>query len=235
MTAAVIDAGDDLPLTIPLLLRERVAVRPDSVFLAVDDGPLTYGEADRRSAELARALLAAGAGAGTRVAILHPNGPDFVVAWLAAARIGAVSVPLSTFSTSTELVGLLRGADVTMLLAASGYRSQDYAAGLRDSIAELTFDGPGPLLSPAVPSLRRIVFAVRGDDERFHAVHDGLDLGGRAHEGLADLQVGLGHLHCGEGGYHLVVRRLDDGRAARHRRPRRGERARSRRGCRDPR
>ncbi len=169
MTAAVIDAGDDLPLTIPLLLRERVAVRPDSVFLAVDDGPLTYGEADRRSAELARALLAAGAGAGTRVAILHPNGPDFVVAWLAAARIGAVSVPLSTFSTSTELVGLLRGADVTMLLAASGYRSQDYAAGLRDSIAELTLDGPGRLLSPAVPSLRRIVFAVREDGEGLSA------------------------------------------------------------------
>jgi len=118
MTAAVVDAGDDLPLTVPALVRARAAERPDAKFVVCDDASLTYAEADRRSAELARALLAAEAGAGTRVAILHPNGPGFVVAWLAAARIGAVSVPLSTFSTSAELVGLLRGADVAVLQAA---------------------------------------------------------------------------------------------------------------------
>jgi len=63
------------------------------VLLAVDDDVLTYGDADRRSSELARALLAAGIGAGSRVALLFPNSPEFVVSWLALARIGAVSVP----------------------------------------------------------------------------------------------------------------------------------------------
>ena len=85
--------------------RARVAERGDHPLLICDDDVLTYAEADAR----ARPRSAKGAARGRRraraptSAILHPNGPDFVVAWLAAARIGAVSVPLSTFSTSAEL------------------------------------------------------------------------------------------------------------------------------------
>lgn len=136
------------------------------MLLAVDDDVLTYGDADRRSSELARALLASGIGAGSRVALLFPNSPEFVVSWLALARIGAVSVPLSTFSTSPELLGLLRGADVTLVLAAPGYRSQDYVASLAAGIEALDLTEPPPLLSEIVPSLRRIVFAFVGSPGR---------------------------------------------------------------------
>ncbi len=162
MTSAVIEAGDGLPLTIPALLAKRTDAEPDRVLLAVDDGVLTYADASRRSAELARGLLAAGIGPDSRVALLFPNGTEFVVSWLALARIGAVSVPLSTFSTSPELVGLLRGADVTLLLSAPGYRSQDYVASLSAGIEVLDLTVPPPLLAAAVPSLRRIVFAFEG-------------------------------------------------------------------------
>jgi acyl-CoA synthetase (AMP-forming)/AMP-acid ligase II len=168
VTSPAIEAGDDLPLTVPRLLRARVAERPGDVLLAVDDASLTYADADRRSADLARALLAAGAGAGARVAILHPNGPDFVVAWLATARIGAVAVPLSTFSTSAELAGLLRGADVAVLLAAARHRSHDYPDTVADAIAELDLGAPPPLLSPAAPSLRRLAFALDRPDPAIH-------------------------------------------------------------------
>jgi acyl-CoA synthetase (AMP-forming)/AMP-acid ligase II len=164
MSSAVIEAGDGLPLTVPALLRAQAGARPDGVLLACDDEFLTYAQASRRSAELARGLLAAGASAGTRVAILHPNGPDFVVAWLAAARIGAVSVPLSTFSTGPELAGLLRGCDAALLLSAGSYRSHDYPASLRAGIAGLDLGAPPPLLAEAVPSLRRIAFALELPD-----------------------------------------------------------------------
>jgi len=159
VTATVIDAGDGLPLTVPALLRSQVAARPDAVLLACDDDVLTYGAADERSAALARGLLAAGAGKGTHVGILHPNGSEFVVSWLAAARIGAVSVPLSTFSTGAELAGLLRNADVALLLSAAGYRSHDYVQALGAAIPELDLTVPPPLLAPSAPVLRRIAFA----------------------------------------------------------------------------
>jgi acyl-CoA synthetase (AMP-forming)/AMP-acid ligase II len=158
VTSPAMEAGDGLPLTVPALLRARTAEQPDHVLLAVDDATLTYAEAERCSAELARGLLAGESGLGTRIAILHPNGPAFTVAWLAAARIGAISVPLSTFSTSAELVRLLRGADVATLLAARRHRSHDYLAGLVVGIAGLNLGAPPPLMSESVPSLRRVAF-----------------------------------------------------------------------------
>ena len=147
---------------IPALLRARVsrAARPCP---RCDDDILTYEVAAQRSAALARGLLAVGAGKGTHVGILHPNGSAFVVAWLAAARIGAVSVPLSTFSTSAELLVLLRNADVALLLSASSYRSHDYAAALRDAVPELDLGVPPPLFVDALPVLRHVAFVEPGE------------------------------------------------------------------------
>jgi acyl-CoA synthetase (AMP-forming)/AMP-acid ligase II len=166
----VLDAGDGLPLTLPALLRARVAARGAAVLLSCDDDVLTYAEADRRSAALARGLLAAGAGPGAHVGIVHPNGSAFVAAWLAAARIGAVGVPLSTFSTAAELRVLLRNADVALLLCAEGYRSHDYVAVLREVVPELDPEGDAPLFAASLPVLRRVSFSGDGLAEEGRAV-----------------------------------------------------------------
>lgn len=158
MTAPVVDAGDDLPLTVPRLLRARARSRADHTLLVCDDQVLTYADAEARSAALARGLLAVGAGHGTHVALLFPNGPDFVTAWLAAARLGAVTLPLSTFSTGTELRALLRGGDVEMLVAAEGYRNRDFPKTLSEAVPEIDFSRPPPLLAPSTPTLRRAAF-----------------------------------------------------------------------------
>ncbi|WP_007513195.1 class I adenylate-forming enzyme family protein [Pseudofrankia saprophytica] len=162
MIATTIEAGDDLPLTVPALLRERCSQHGERVLLSCDDEALTYADADRRSRALARGLLALGAGNGTHIGLLHPNGGEFVVAWLAAARIGAVTVPLSTFSTSAELRTLLRGADVGILLAARSFRSHDYAATLRSALGEPGLGAGPPLLVGSVPRLRHVFFAAGG-------------------------------------------------------------------------
>jgi acyl-CoA synthetase (AMP-forming)/AMP-acid ligase II len=156
MSVPRVDAGDALPLTIPRLLRERAAALGDAPFVACDAARLSYREAERRSARLARALLAAGVGKGSHVGLLFPNGPAFVTAWLAAARIGAVAVPLSTFSRAAELTVLLRNADVALLLAARSYRSHDYERTLAAAVAGLDLTAPGPLQTPALPVLRRV-------------------------------------------------------------------------------
>ncbi len=158
MSAAVVDPGDGLPITVPALLRARARARGDHTFLMCDDRALSYAAAESRSATLAKGLLAAGAGRGTHVGLLHPNGPDFVVAWLAAARIGAVVVPLSTFSTSAELGSLLRRADIELLLATSSFRGRDYVDALRDAVPELDFGQTAPLHAPSTPALRRVGF-----------------------------------------------------------------------------
>jgi acyl-CoA synthetase (AMP-forming)/AMP-acid ligase II len=144
--------------TVPALLAARAAARGDHPLLVCDDDVLTYGEAASRSRALAKGLLAAGAGKGTKVGMLYPNGSAMVVAWLATARIGAVSVPLSTFSTAAELRTLLRRADIEVLLAATSYRGRDYVDALQAVVPDLDASAPPPVLSPEVPALRRVVF-----------------------------------------------------------------------------
>jgi acyl-CoA synthetase (AMP-forming)/AMP-acid ligase II len=119
-------------LTVAAVLRGQARNRAGQPFLVCDGERLTYEEADGRSAQLARGLIALGAGKGTHVGILFPNGAAWIVAMLAAARIGAVVVPFSTFATSTELQTQLVDSDTEILLATASFRSHDYRQRLAD-------------------------------------------------------------------------------------------------------
>ncbi|GAB3033544.1 AMP-binding protein [Mycobacterium bourgelatii] len=141
--------------TVGEVLRHQAVARAQHPLLVCDDDRLTYAEAERRSAELAHGLIWLGAGKGTHVGVLYPNGSDFVIAMLAAARIGAVVVPFSTFATSRELGEQLLDSDVTILLTATAFRSHDY----RQRLAEVLgpFDDDERLLRTAAPQLRHVV------------------------------------------------------------------------------
>ncbi|WP_040633729.1 class I adenylate-forming enzyme family protein [Mycolicibacterium phlei] len=125
--------------TVGALLRARAATRGDHPLLICDADRLSYAEAETRSARLARGLIALGAGKGTHVGVLYPNGSAFLVAMLAAARIGATVIPVSTLATARELREQLGHADVEILLSAASYRAHDY----RQRLAEV---GDLPLL-----------------------------------------------------------------------------------------
>ncbi|WP_319447143.1 MULTISPECIES: class I adenylate-forming enzyme family protein [unclassified Mycobacterium] len=141
--------------TVGAAIRERATARGEHELLVCDADRLTYVAAERRSAALARGLLALGAGRGTHVGILEPNGSAFVVAMLAAARIGAVVIPFPTFATARELHEQLVASDVSILLSARAYRSHDYAARLSELLGG---DVTSPLMHPDLPQLRHIVF-----------------------------------------------------------------------------
>lgn len=145
-------------LTVAATLRHQAHSRGDHPLLVCDGHRIGYAEADRRSAELARGLMALGAGKGTHVGLLHPNGPDFVVGMLAAARIGAVVVPFSTFVTARELGEQLVDSDVEILLSVRSFRSHDYARRLSEVLPDVDVDSGDRVFCPAVPLLRRVAF-----------------------------------------------------------------------------
>jgi acyl-CoA synthetase (AMP-forming)/AMP-acid ligase II len=143
-----------MPATVADLLSARRS-SGDDVFVITAGERLTFGEADRRSAALAGALLREGAGKGSRVGILYPNGVGWVVTWLAAARIGALTVPLSTFAPGRELARTIRHTDVQYLAMAPSFDGQSLSErlesgleGLAGSTSELTLAG--------APYLRKI-------------------------------------------------------------------------------
>jgi acyl-CoA synthetase (AMP-forming)/AMP-acid ligase II len=153
-TAADDSKSNNLPASIPELLAIRRAA-PDGTFLITDDERLTFAEADTASLALAEALLACGVGKGTRVGILFPNCAQWLICWLAAARIGALTVPLSTFAPGAELARLLRHTDVQVVLMGQSVAGRDLVQRVQDALPGLT-DGGAAIAQPAAPYLRRI-------------------------------------------------------------------------------
>jgi len=157
--AAARTASDDLatpglPGSVPELLSRRRA-QPDGEFLVTDNERLTFAEADTASLELADALLAGGVGKGSRVGILFPNCAQWLISWLAVARIGALTVPLSTFAPGGELARLLRHTDVQVVLMGQSIAGRDLVERIQDALPSLA-NGGAAIAAPEVPYLRRI-------------------------------------------------------------------------------
>ncbi|MCW2652709.1 MAG: hypothetical protein QOE41_4095 [Mycobacterium sp.] len=147
-------APPDIPASIPELLALRRA-EPDSEFLVTDHERLSFTEADAQSLGLADALLASGVGKGTRVGILFPNCAQWLIAWLAAARIGALTVPLSTFAPGAELARLLRHTDTQLVLMGRSIADRDLVERMADALPGLADSGPDIALTET-PYLRRV-------------------------------------------------------------------------------
>src|SRR3569833_1345245 len=73
--------------------------------------PMTYREWDAHTNRLARALLDLGVRPGDRVAISLAGGEPLASLHLAAQKLGAVSVPLSTRLSADELGYCIADAD----------------------------------------------------------------------------------------------------------------------------
>jgi|tagenome__1003787_1003787.scaffolds.fasta_scaffold20815427_1 acyl-CoA synthetase (AMP-forming)/AMP-acid ligase II len=124
------------PLTVGNVLRQQARTRGEHPLLVCDAERLSYADAERRSAQVARGLITLGAGKGTHVGLLYPNGAAWIVGMLAAARIGAVVIPFSTFATAPEITTQLVDSDTEILLAAVSFRAHDYRqrlTGIKDA------------------------------------------------------------------------------------------------------
>jgi acyl-CoA synthetase (AMP-forming)/AMP-acid ligase II len=146
----------DFTPTVPVLIRDLAARHGGRPLIVLGERRLSYESAERESALLARGLLATGVGKGTRVGIWMPNGPDWVLAWLAAARIGALVVPINTFYRARELRFVLQHSDLDTLLCVSEFAKQDRLATLEEAAPELAGCGPGPLFLDTLPYLRAV-------------------------------------------------------------------------------
>ena len=87
----------DAPLrTLPAFLARAAAEAPDRELVVFDDRVLTYAEVERESRRVAAAFTRLGVGHGDHVAFLVGNSPEFLIAWFALARLGAVLVAVNT-------------------------------------------------------------------------------------------------------------------------------------------
>jgi acyl-CoA synthetase (AMP-forming)/AMP-acid ligase II len=148
--------------TFPQFLRATAAAYGDEIAVTLKgeglpDEAITFAELERRSAVLAKGLLARGVGKGARIGFIHGNGPSFALALAAIARIGAVAIPLSTLIKAGELVRTLRQSDVSGLIVQRTLLGHDYVERLCEALPGLRDTDNVDLRLPQAPYLRWIV------------------------------------------------------------------------------
>lgn len=142
--------------TFPALLAQVVAARADHEALVVPGETLTYRDVDARSARMARALLAIGAGKGSRICLLAPDSALWLTVFYAALRIGAIVTPVSTLTSPSELSHIVRTSDAQILIGARRFLRNDYAAKLCAALPGLSDGRAEALRILGAPYLRSI-------------------------------------------------------------------------------
>jgi acyl-CoA synthetase (AMP-forming)/AMP-acid ligase II len=142
--------------TVPGLLANLVATRGKHDVIATVAETLSYEELERRTSSMARALLALGAGKGTRIALLAPGGILWLMALLAGLRIGALVSLVSTLCTPPELAHMLRSGDAQILLGVRRFLRHDYGKTLAAALPELSEGTAQALRLPSAPYLRSV-------------------------------------------------------------------------------
>ena len=129
--------GGVTPRTINSILAYRAAGDPGAPYLRTDDRVLSFGEVDDQAEALAASLANLGIGAGDRIALVLPAWPEFAVSVYAAARIGALVVPVDPRLRLPELRYALRHSGAACAVTAENAFGIDFLQIFEDFLVEL--------------------------------------------------------------------------------------------------
>src|SRR5205814_4586400 len=91
--------------------------------LRLREGDLTYAQLQAQVNRAGNVFRAAGIGPEQRVAILLPDGAEFVAAFIGAMKIGAVPVPINTEAQPADLAFMLHDCRARALVAHTNHLS----------------------------------------------------------------------------------------------------------------
>jgi acyl-CoA synthetase (AMP-forming)/AMP-acid ligase II len=114
--------------TTPALVRSAAERFGDAEAVVDGDVRLSFVELAAAVADAGRAFVAAGIGAGDRVAIWSPNVWEWIVALLGLQSAGGVVVPINTRYKGEEAAYILRASRARLLVTVDGFLGNDYVA-----------------------------------------------------------------------------------------------------------
>jgi acetyl-CoA synthetase len=129
---------------------------------------LTYRQLDAEVRRFAANLAARGIGRGDRVVLFLPVVPEAVVAYLACAALGAISVPAFTGYGPDALATRLRDSEATALVTADGTTRRGKRVALKEVADEALTRAPSVRLSVVVPHSGDQVEMQPGRDVYWH-------------------------------------------------------------------
>ena len=99
---------------------------------------VTYAQLEQRVERLACACIAAGVAKGDRVAVLATTSPDFLVSFLAVARIGAIWVGLNAKYKRDELLYVVNDCKPKILLTRTRIGERQYDEDIKHILSEVS-------------------------------------------------------------------------------------------------
>ncbi|GAB3448524.1 hypothetical protein GCM10027570_22130 [Streptomonospora sediminis] len=118
----------EAPATLPALFEAAAAAGPDHPALVCAGESYTFDRLNRRANQLARELIALGAGPETVVALLLPRSAETLVALLAVLKSGAAYLPIDPGYPDERIAHML--ADAAPLITATTAELEPRAAAL---------------------------------------------------------------------------------------------------------
>lgn len=94
---------------------------PNRLALRCDNREYTYGELNNAVNRLANGLLKLGVKKGDKVALMMKNSDTYVIAFVAAAKVGAVLVPMNFRLTTPEIAYILHHSDAILAIIDAEY------------------------------------------------------------------------------------------------------------------
>jgi long-chain acyl-CoA synthetase len=100
------------------LLESRARAQPDKPFLfsEADGRRFTYAEFDSAVDRAARLLIARSIGKGDRVSLLMPNSPEYIIAYFACFKLGALAGPVNSLLKAQEIAYVIADSEAVALL-----------------------------------------------------------------------------------------------------------------------
>ncbi len=105
-----------MAISLGQMLEESCRQWPEHLALLQEETSLTYADLDRAVNSLGNRMRDAGLHQGDKIALMLPNGIEFVVSYFAIQKIGAVAVTLNVLSTAYELRHLLGNSEARGLI-----------------------------------------------------------------------------------------------------------------------
>jgi acyl-CoA synthetase (AMP-forming)/AMP-acid ligase II len=96
-----------------------------TAYIAEAGWPVSYADIDRVSDEVAAGLLARGVSQGDVVALILPPGPEYLLAYCAAAKVGAITAGVNDRLSPRERTAVLEVADPKLIVDTPAAASLD--------------------------------------------------------------------------------------------------------------
>jgi len=97
------------------------AICPERDSIVFEGKRWTYGQITERANRLANALVQLGIKQGDRIGILQVNCGQYIESYFAAAKLGAIFVPLNFRAKADEMAYMIGNAEIKMLFVGSRY------------------------------------------------------------------------------------------------------------------